>query len=446
MDEVRPWRRAAPGWQRLGAAVTIAVRAMRNTRGIWPIAMIAALGGCALAFDAHRSGSLFRYRLVGYLLGAGLTLPLLSLLVWRAAAARLWRKVAFASVPTAAALLLAEGIARLVLPAPVTPARILADARLGHVIAPRTYGTDARGFRNPEVLDRADVLFVGDSQTWGFGVGADGTLPARFEQRTHARCYQMADSSYGPVQYRELVRLGLALQPQLVVVGFYFGNDLVDAHDYAALEGAEDLRTPGHEYRLRAPPAGSDRPAPNLAMALIDGAVSTSRLVQAATDALRTQLAGSFLDDQEGAVRFAHERVPALLLPAYRRPLIDPARPSVADGVQVTVRSLTSIAALCRARAAEPVLLAIPTKEYCYATWTRDPAPWATAFRQAEGQVRESVFAAARASGMRVVDLLPALHAAMHDGAQPWLRSGDGHLAAAGYELAAEQVAASWRR
>ena len=60
-------------------------------------ALAAAGLGAVLALDGYRSGSLFRYQLASYALGGVLALPLLSLLLWREAARRVWRRALFAA-------------------------------------------------------------------------------------------------------------------------------------------------------------------------------------------------------------------------------------------------------------------------------------------------------------------------------------------------------------
>lgn len=413
----------------------------------WPalvVALALAAVGTFLAVDAWRAGSLFRYVLVGLVAGGALCVPLLTLCVWRARARRFWRRVVFALVPVTVLLALGELCVRLFGPPSQPPALLCPDARLGHVIAPLTGGTDANGFRNAARPERCDVLFVGDSQTWGFGVDIDEAFPQRFAALTGAVCYQMADGSYGPVQYRELVRRGLALSPRRVLVAFYFGNDLVDAADYAGLDGAEDVRTPDRTYRVRRNPEFDGPNAPNCTMAAVDRVLAASRLLDAAANVVKSRLRGGVLDRDPGSVPFADPTAPTILTPAYRLQALDTERPLVRDGAMVTARCFDAIAALCRDAGAECVLLAIPTKEYCYATWRGDEVPELAALRRAEDAARAAVFAAAVRAGLRVVDLNGPLLDSLRSGAPPWRRGGDGHLGRGGHEVAAHTLARLW--
>lgn len=405
------------------------------------IATALAVAGAYLAADAWWHSSLVRYLLCGLVLGALLMLPLLTLLLFGERARCTWRKLLFAMLPLLALLLLAEVTVRLFADPREAPAVLRADARLGHVVAPGTAGTDARGWRNAAAAERCDALFVGDSQTWGFGVARDEAFPQRFAAAGDEACYQMATGSYGPVQYVELVRRGLQLQPQLVVVAFYFGNDLVDAADYAGLEGAEALRTDGVRYDVRDNPELRGKRSPNVAMTLIDGALALSQLLDAAANVVKSRLRGGLLDRQPGAVPFDDDDAPTILLPAYREHALDLDNPNVADGARVTARCLQAIAALCRDAGAACVVLAIPTKEFTYAEWQGDAVPELRELAARERRARERVFAAVAAADLELVDLTGALVDALRGGEQPWFRSGDGHLAARGHELAAAALA-----
>ena len=264
----------------------------RRLRPSDAVALLLAVAGVVLAVQAWRAGSLFRYVLAGGVTGVLLCVPFVSILVLRERARRFWRRMLFALVPCIAVLLLVELGLRLFGPARELPARLRADARLGHVLEPGSEGTDEHGFRNATVPVRTDVLIVGDSQTWGFQIERAETFTAVFAATTGASSYQMANGSYGPVQYRELVRQGLSLQPRLVVVAFYFGNDFVDAFDYAGLEGAEPVRSGGVQYGVRDHPEFEGPQSPNWTMALVDGVLDVSRVLDAAANVVKSRLQG----------------------------------------------------------------------------------------------------------------------------------------------------------
>ncbi|MCA8952605.1 MAG: hypothetical protein KDE27_24040 [Planctomycetes bacterium] len=418
-------------------------------RGTDLLALLLAALGLALGVEAWLAGSLFRYVLAGIAVGAVLCVPLLSILLLRDRARRFWRLTSFALVPVALLLLCAEIGIRFAGPVYAAPARIVSDEDLGHAVLPGTGETDAWGFRNERVPERADALFVGDSQTWGFFLEREQSFPAQFGELTGLSTYQMANGGYGPVRYRELVRRGLALQPKLVVVGFYFGNDLWDACSGAGLPNAEDLRDPKRSYGPPRPPEAAEEHAPNWVMGGLDWLQQSSRLVGLAGETVKARLRGtaSVLDAQPGAIAVTEGNVGTLLLPKYREPALDLRNKTLADALRVSEQCLQDIGSDCAKAGCKAVLLAIPTKEYCYAEWLKAHGramPELEELRSRETAVRARVFAAAKAGGLELVDLAPICIAALQADTPIWAGNGDGHLNANGHRAAAQAIAGIW--
>ena len=88
---------------------------------------------------------------------------------------------------------------------------------------------DERGFRNVPGLDRADVVVLGDSQSWGHNVDRSQAWPARLAATTGLTVYNMAVPTWGPLHYWSLRNEAASLEPRLVLLGLYLGNDLWDA-------------------------------------------------------------------------------------------------------------------------------------------------------------------------------------------------------------------------
>jgi hypothetical protein len=406
-----------------------------------------AIAGVVLAVQAHRAGSLFRYQLAGYIAGSCLCLPLL---IWCCPprVRRLGKKLAFAAAPLLAALLLLELGIRVFGPAAVPKGAIRPDPRLGHVMVPGTDGTDALGFRNAAVPSQLDVLFVGDSQMWGYQVDGDATMAPAFARATGTATYQMSNGGYGPVQYVELVRQGLRWTPKAVIVGIYFGNDVFDAADYTGLVAADALATPGRPTRHRREPELDGDFAPNWTMALVDRALQSSRVLNSAARVLKSRLQGGKLDAQPGAVPFADPKVPTVLMPAYRLPTIDPSIDMVRDGLLVTGRALLAIQQQCRAANIRLLVLLIPTKEAAYADWQQGvgrPLAQLDKVATAEAAARGAVLAAAAGANIDVRDLLPDCVRALAAGTPLWPVGSDGHLNHHGHALAAAVAAQWWR-
>src|SRR5215470_4841830 len=105
----------------------------------------------------------------------------------------------------------------------------LPDERLRVRPNPEFPGHDRRGFRNPTALDRADIVVLGDSQTYGVGVPSEKAWPMQLQALTGHSVYSMAFGGWGPLESEALLEQALALHPAVVIEAIYSGNDLYDA-------------------------------------------------------------------------------------------------------------------------------------------------------------------------------------------------------------------------
>ena len=106
---------------------------------------------------------------------------------------------------------------------------------------------NAKGLRGPErTYEKADfakrVVFIGDSQTWGWGVNDYETIPYYFEQFANSipqpevyEAVNLGASGYGIGQsYLRLITEGLRYQPDYVVLTYYAENDVGETGDHEA--------------------------------------------------------------------------------------------------------------------------------------------------------------------------------------------------------------------
>jgi hypothetical protein len=97
------------------------------------------------------------------------------------------------------------------------------------------YRTDKNGFRNSTDLQRADIVFIGDSYTESATTLDEDLFVRRVAQSTGLSFINLARGAYGPQQ--ELIvlkRYGLSYEPRFVVWQLFEGNDLTDAEAFAA--------------------------------------------------------------------------------------------------------------------------------------------------------------------------------------------------------------------
>ncbi len=96
------------------------------------------------------------------------------------------------------------------------------------------YRTDENGFRNPEGVRRADVVFIGDSFTEAATVEDSDTFVRRAGASSGFSVVNLGRGAYGPQQeLLVLKRYGLSYRPRVVVWQLFEGNDLPDARLFA---------------------------------------------------------------------------------------------------------------------------------------------------------------------------------------------------------------------
>jgi hypothetical protein len=94
-----------------------------------------------------------------------------------------------------------------------------------------TLTTDSRGFRNKTVLDKYDVVVLGDSFAEGSNISDEHVWPALLAQNTGLSVYNLGMSAGYPSTYLETLRkFGLALSPKTVLCMLYEGNDFRDSN------------------------------------------------------------------------------------------------------------------------------------------------------------------------------------------------------------------------
>lgn len=94
---------------------------------------------------------------------------------------------------------------------------------------------DLLGFRNLAVPNAADIVVIGDSQTYGNNAILPENWPSLMRQMLPPGVvvYSMATGGWGAVQYLYAFSKALQFQPRLVIVAFYTGNDPIETVNLA---------------------------------------------------------------------------------------------------------------------------------------------------------------------------------------------------------------------
>lgn len=97
--------------------------------------------------------------------------------------------------------------------------------------------TNSLGMRNPEIPTEKPkgtkrILFIGDSFTMGWGVKEEDGFVRLTERLLGVQTINAGFTAAGPSgYYLSLLRDGLPLDPDIVVVGLYLGNDILSRND-----------------------------------------------------------------------------------------------------------------------------------------------------------------------------------------------------------------------
>ena len=91
---------------------------------------------------------------------------------------------------------------------------------------------DVLGFRNNAIPGIAEIVVLGDSQSYGNNAILERNWPSHFARsldRPEQSLYNMAVGGWGAVQYLDAFENALAFSPRLVIVAFYTGNDALES-------------------------------------------------------------------------------------------------------------------------------------------------------------------------------------------------------------------------
>lgn len=370
------------------------------------------------------------------------------------------RKARFVNLALLAAtaafcLLLGEGIARLMLrPADYLAVEMVHDDVMGAVPSAHTKagGFDAWGFRNRRVPDTADIVVIGDSQSYGSSATMDDSWPYVLGRLSGRSVYNMSLGGYGPNQYLQLLKTkALSLKPRMIVVGLAMGDDFDNAFLITyGLDHWARLRTLPLEkvdvdiWNAPANPTWHKR----LRLWLTRHSVAYQIIVHGP---VLERLYGEIeirnaprLYDSAALLRVPDRNIAEVFLPKAFLRRNDQQRATVREGMRITLALLAEMNDLCRQHHVAFLVAVIPTKEMVFSEYfDADPG---LALRDVldrlvanERMAREKLFAFFSEARIAYADALPALQRAAERKIFTRL-AGDIHPNRDGYHVIAEAV------
>ncbi len=347
------------------------------------------------------------------------------------------------------------------------------DDRLGTRPNPDFPGHDENGFRNSRVPARADIVALGDSQTYGTGVPGDAAWPRRLEGLTGKVVYGMAHGGYGPGHSLLLWDEAATLRPRVVVEAFYAGNDLYDSFNLVYnRRQLPDLRHADPEVERRvlaaekrgpigsrplagegalpsSPPSGESGFSTRRLLdrysrlhGLVGGIAREVRQVRQRIfpDAKWEKRARLAAADPETMRVFDDGRSRTVFTSARRLAALDQTDPRIAEGQRISLEAIARMSALALDEHVRFMVALIPTKELVFKSSVLDPSERFRRLIENEERLWATTVSFLEDLGVEYVDALPDLREALSLGNQPYPESRDGHPNRAGQRAIAGAV------
>ena len=348
------------------------------------------------------------------------------------------------------------------------------DDLLGRRGNPRYPGHDPKGFRNERLPAQAQIVILGDSQTYGVRSTREDAWPHQLQRLADVETYNMGFPGYGPIQNLLLLEEAVALAPELVIEAIYSGNDPFDAFELVYRAGNLPFLKSQDPDVLRALEEAEEQHADDELQVDVKGILNESQsgegvLLGAVRQFLSRHLAtyrflgvirrraGGLLMDEswEQIKRSALARPDYFQVVetetsrkvfrcGYRLRGIDPRDSRVAEGARICLEALKLMKARCDRDEVKFLVVFIPTAELVFEPRIREaeahmPEEY-DLLLLGEKQFWSRSERFLDKEGIQFVDTLPALQQSLARGEQPYRMDYDGHPNAAGHRAIAQQV------
>ncbi len=258
----------------------------------------------------------------------------------------------------------------------------------------------------------------------------------------------MALGGYGPVHYYSLLKNKAALlKPKTVIMGFYFGNDLIDSYNLVySNENWKYLRKNTATELLDANAFVDTKPRKKRFLGSLRDWFSRNSIVYRIIT--RLKIFDSFRRRElsqsgKNLITLEISKVPMIFDPEPRLLNLSLKNPKVVTAIDIVKTVFLDIKTFAQDNNIRLIVLLIPTKELVHArqlttaSMATDGSTLAQLFKT-EKQVRDTMSVFFKSNKIEVLDLLPALSAGSQK--QAIYPFNDGHPNAKGYAIIAEEV------
>jgi hypothetical protein len=347
-------------------------------------------------------------------------------------------------------------------------AHTVPDERLRHRPNPAYPGHDSKGFRNPKVPAKADVVALGDSHTYGTGVESEQAWPRQLEPMIAQTVYSMAYGGYGPVHSLILWDEAIALEPKIIIEAFYAGNDLYDAFSIVYHHGQlvelkssdSNLQQSVREAEELEPIA--ERVSRMYRMGATNKLASSTRMFLSRRSKIygllrktRYEFARILTvsqDPWERAKAFAEAhsaysqifnsgQFRTVFTSEYRFSALNLKDPRISEGHKIALRAIQRMTERAAHGNIRFIVVLIPTKELVFQELWSDPSPTYRNLTENEVVFWKITKDSLERNSIEYVDALPALREQLAFGVQPYQVSHDGHPNEHGHAAIANLIA-----
>lgn len=350
-------------------------------------------------------------------------------------------------------------------------AALIEDDRLGVKGNPNWPDHDVRGFRNATALEKASVVALGDSHTYGTNVAAEEAWPSVLARLQEKPVYNMGTPGNASSHAFDGRPVAMSLDPETIIFALYFGNDFCDEFLFARrndltaehanvdeIEKIMELERRGTiedeiAFLFGAGTDGSGVGRLATIKTFVKESVRTYGLLSAIHDRMRPESGTSALMRKDFAKAVADLSAKQLeyvsiyegpdwktiFTARYRFLCLDDSDPRVTMGVKISMENIGKMHRMAQEKGIRFYVLLMPTKEFVFfpKIENREEHRLLSQLIENEERIGRQLKNYIQDMGIVVIDPVPELRIAE---SQPYFQNGDGHPNAAGHEIVARKV------